>query len=381
MMAAEVLGLGALSGEPNPGFAQAVVTIPSEPDCAACTIELEHVFAIQDAEPFWLGGTLTLVRDSQGRYHATSLTVTPGEIHVLNSRGQWIRSYGRQGRGPGEGIMTFAPVAFNVDTAYVYDIMLRRYSVWSPTLEFVRSFNGPPPDEAAIMTQDGHLLIASAVMTREGIGWPLHFLDRVTGEVVKSFGSYDPTQPLGVIEPNRRRLAVSKDGRFWAAFLTEYRIGLWDGNGRQVLEVQRNVDWFRAHDGQVGPDGETGAYIKALWEDAEGLLWLVIQVPDENRRANRSRLRDPGDGMGPRPESALTFHGMLDTVIEVIDPRKGTLIASRRLDDNLRTFGNGAPLHAYREQASGVPSYDVYRAKLLRSNPVDRSDPTRREQK
>jgi hypothetical protein len=347
--------------------AQRVLEISSSPGCASCRIELERLLTIEDSEPFWLGGVVSLARDPQGRYHGTSSPVTPGEIHVLDAGGRRIARYGGEGSGPGEGLRTSAPVAFDrADTAYVYDVRLNRFSVWSPSFEFVRSFNGPPPDQAAIFTEDRQLLMPSFVPTREGIGWPLHIVDPVTGAIVRSFGSDSPVQPLGRLESNRRRLAASKGRLFWAAHLTQNRIEQWTIDGQRLLEIRRNVDWFEPHDGRLTEDGVTGSYIRGIHEDADGLLWVFIQVPDVNYSANRRRMPDPGDGMGPRPGGAMAFHGLLDVIVEVIDPRDGTLVASRRFDQNIRTLGNGAPLHSFREAADASPIYDVYRVRLVR---------------
>lgn len=320
--------------------AQRVLEVTSTPSCVSCTVELERILTIEDSEPFWLGSVLSLSRDHSGRYHGTSSPVTPGEIQVLDTSGRRIARYGGKGEGPGEGLRTSAPVAFDrADTAYVYDVRLRRFSVFSPAASFVRSFNAPPPDQAAIFTADRQLLMASFVPTRTGIGLPFHIVDPVSGAIVRSFG---------------------------AAHLTEYRIEQWTLNGQRVLELRRSVEWFRSHDGTLTADGVTGAYIRGIDEDAEGLLWVFIQVPDVNYTENWRRLPDPGDGMGPRPGGAMGFHDLLDVIIEVIDPRTGTLVASRRFDQNLRTLGNGAPLHSYREAADASPLYDIYRVRLIR---------------
>jgi hypothetical protein len=327
-------------------------------------VELERLFVLRDSEPFWMTGSLSLSRDSRGRYHATSVRIVPGVMQLLDSTGRRIGKYGNgEGRGPGEGSWLIAPWSFGPgDTAYVYDSVLRRFNVWSPDLKFMRSFIPPGAPISALTVGYDRMIIAADVPSREHAGWPLHIIRNDNGAIVRSFGAEQPAYRSDAPYLNRRLLAFSGPNRIWSGRVTEYTIEEWDLDGRLLRTLRRDASWFRPHDGRGrGPK----PFVQSLWTDQDGLLWVMLMIPDPNYEQNYSKLRDPGDGMGPYIQPADN-HGLMDVMIEVIDPTAGRVVAARQFPDYMKSHGNGAPIQVYREDAEGNPQFEVYRARLKR---------------
>jgi hypothetical protein len=342
--------------------AQAPISVPSAVSCPGCSIQREQILRIVDTEPAWLGDHIFLSRDSNGRFHAASNTDSPGRIHVLDSAGRKVGIYGNgKGRGPGEGELTVSPFFGPGDTAYVYDSALARVSVWSPDRKLVRTFASPGGIISAFLVDAKTLVIASNVPTREHAGWPLHMVDVVNGSVRKSFGRSDGYR-YDMAGANARRIAQSADGGIWSSHFFEYVLEKWSKDGTLTRTLRRDVDWVRPRDARTGAPGST---ILAIWEDREGLLWVMIQVPDQRYAQNHARLEDPGDGMGKRIRGR-DRNGLRDTIIEVIDPRAGRLLATRRFDEHMNGLGGAAPVYSYNEDPQGNPQYNVYSFRLTR---------------
>ncbi|CAN5855410.1 hypothetical protein BH23GEM9_BH23GEM9_18590 [soil metagenome] len=346
-----------------PSAAQVVRAVPEAPSCRGCRIELEPVITLTDTEPHWFGRMFSATSDSRGRLHGSDWGVDPGVVHVLGADGAWLASYGRQGRGPGEGIGVTAPFFGPGDTAFVYDLRLSRFTIWSPRFELVRSFRVSGQVIDAVV-QRAEAMTLSARLA-EAPGLPLHVIDTRDGSIIRSFG---PRQPPDA-PPQRasRRLAASRmSGSFWAARLTEYVIERWDTSGRLLLQLKRTVSWFPPNVEPRG-DGPPSPAITAIWEDERGPIWVMIVVADQNWQRNHDRLRRMQTG----PEVLIQpadQHGLGDTVLEVIDPATGALLASRRLDPAFFSRAGGL-LFRYTEGVHGTPSYELFRPRLTGYEP------------
>lgn len=198
-------------------------------------------------------------------------------------------------------------------------------------------------------------MVAARIPSRGHAGWPLHVLSGADGSVLRSFGADQAALTPGEARASARRLAKAESGRIWAAHQGQYLIELWDLEGRKHVEVRGSLERFERSD--LPRPSITG-----VWEDA-GLLWVMIHVADPRYAENVQKLEDPGDGLGPRIGPA-DGHALYDTVLEVIDPASGQLVATRRFDDSLNTLGDDAPIIAYRLSADGSPLVDVLRASL-----------------
>jgi hypothetical protein len=103
--------------------------------------------------------------------------------------------------------------------------------------------------------------------------------------------------------------------------------------------------------------------LAALAEDASGRLWLFFAVPDPSkRRPDRLSSRSGVSAL------IADVRGYEDTIVEVIDPSTGRLLASRRFTDPLISIG-GTFVHTVRESPSGHVFMDVWELQLAGGGP------------
>jgi hypothetical protein len=94
-------------------------------------------------------------------------------------------------------------------------------------------------------------------------------------------------------------------------------------------------------------------------EDANGLLWTTLQVADSQwaEGFDSNPVRGEGGVMHYRVRDA---EKVLDSYIEVIDPRSGQLVLSRRFDGRFSYLINDSLVGKSIELANGAPAVEVY---------------------
>jgi hypothetical protein len=223
------------------------------------------------------------------------------------------------------------------DTIFVADGS-SRISVFSPSNEFVRTFDvsGAITDFDAI--SDSRLLVVGQIRTPAAIGYMLHTLS-YTGAVARSFGTNSPnrlpTQGLqrGVGDGSRRgamTIRLTADRKSYWGFLGDYAAEFVElATGRRQLLVVENVPWLppprppaRSRD-EAFAAARSQAVVASVYisgADSSGRLWATAYIPkspDDQARARLAR-------QSPR-----------DQVIEVLDPRRKELIVSTNLGYSL----------------------------------------------
>ena len=146
----------------------------------------------------------------------------------------------------------------------------------------------------------------------------------------------------------------------------QYVIELWDADGNTLTILERRVPWFTPLTGpepapQFESDPPFHPYMLDLSEDEGGRIWVLVRVPDANWRSGIRRGDTPD---GPGGLIMVDPDKVYGTIIEVINPTDGIVLASQRLDNNLHGFSDNTHVHGYRENAQGVPTIGVLRMDL-----------------
>lgn len=315
--------------------AQAVVEIGRDALCDKNCFVVEAVTRIGESSGEGiLPGAYTFTRDSRGRFYFAAPTA-PGEIFVYNRDGRFIRSVDRRGAGPGEFDRIDWLHASRGDSLYVFDRSNVRLTLLSPSLEVVRMgrFHGTATD--AVTLTSGRLVVSARIPTPESVGLPLHLLDS-DESVKRSFGSEREFYRSDMVFSIQRRLTPAADDRFWAGHRTAYVLELWDANGTKHQTLQRTVDWFRPYlrTLQTTEQQPPQPSMNSVHLDKNGLLWVIVQIADQDYTRAIERVSTP-EGLGTR---FLDVHKVYDTVMEVIDPSSGRLVATQRFDADYGAF-------------------------------------------
>lgn len=326
--------------------------------CSDCTIELERVVSLGGGEDGWVGATYNVVRGTR-YYYVAGATAQSDEIHVFDLAGNFVRTVGRRGQGPGEYGWIRALRIAPGDTLHVFDIRNARHTVLAPdfTVARTRKIDGEVFDGGALWLGGGSFVLNAAMPTANGIGMPLHILDH-EGGIARSFGS-DGALPELHASPTalRRIMAPAHDGGVWTLHPGEYRIERWNTAGEMVAELRIEAEWMSREQPRARVDGARPGPpppgLFSIREDDDGLLWITGRVPAPNweQAVDERRVTD--------------WNGWAHTVIEVIDPGTSTRIARRTVPSFIGLFVPDADLlYTYREGEDGVPILDFWRVGL-----------------
>jgi hypothetical protein len=357
--------------------AQPETVLAGPASCRECRVELEQIVVLGDSiGPGMLQEQSVLATDGRGRFYVTS----PDDptIAVFDGGGRFLRRVGRRGQGPGEFTMRPTMLFGLRDTLYAITGGTRRMTVFSPEYEVVRTGTLSHSFSTAVRLQDGRFLLAGVSPQAETMGNPLHLVDH-EGASVLSFGATPGARDLAgadrpvrpgrvsraVVRDAARRIAPPVGPTVWMAKLDEYVLEQWNLEGRKLAQITRQVSWFPPNV-QLPPNA-TGAThrlppeLQSLSEDKAGFLWTLSTVPDGAWRPRT--FPDHPTGGTYTPDSLR--HKLSDSVIEVLDPARGVVLATRTFDTLFTAFIAPDLLVSFTEDAAGNPRYVVWRARLV----------------
>jgi len=313
-----------------------------------------------------MGPPTVLERDGRGRFY-TAFAVTPGGLSVFDSTGAFLMTIGRQGSGPGEYRYIPAVVPAHGDTLHVFDPVLRRETVLSPQYDVVssRPIETPATPHGAIVLANNRVIMHSIMMTRSTIGLPLHLL-RADGTIERSYGALNPVIDIGTATARTMRwIASAENGGVWTVPGIDYHLELWDTTGTRLMELTRDVDWFRVHEdsprsdrddvGSLPPPPQMGP----IWYDPRGLLWVVIRLPDDDWETVVPRAGPDGPQYGPD-----TYNDRYDSQIEIIDVRRSRLVTRERVDAMILAVTHDGYFYSYGETHDARPFIEIWRGIL-----------------
>ncbi len=327
----------------------------TRPPCPGCRVSLASSVLLKgDSEELsHLDGNPWMTCSSNGLFAVTS-PVASSEISFFDSAARIRGKVGRRGAGPGEFRMPF-PVRFGPgDSLHVFDAGNRRWTVISPDRRVVRAIPMPIHVSMALPLSNGEVIVQSAVRSDNRAGLPFHRVD-TTGTIRSSFGAVVPVVRPDVEFADYRRLTKSSRG-LWSAFFHEYRLEEWDLEGRLLRSLVVPTPWFPRWETRPS-DKPPPPIIIDIQEDSEGYLWTIISVPDRRYR--------PVPAGTPMKDIPLGDH-QFDTIIEVIDPRRNIVLASSRIDQNIRGFSCERTVFGYAEDAAGLPRIEAWKLSIVR---------------
>ena len=346
-------------GNPQPAATQDVVLGDSAPSCATCSIELRPVLSLDGRTMFLVNEPYEVIAHRDGGWLVTSL-LDPTEIFVFDSTSRLVKRIGREGQGPGEYRFIRSVRVGPGDTVWVFDWDNQRITVLSPELGLVRSrrVDLGTPNEVALLS-DGRFVTVEDRYRAANRGLPLHFMDG--GKQTLSFGADPDDYPGRWSHRLWRFLAPDRSAGFWAAHMTQYRLEHWNSFGKMDRSIERRVPWFEPNE-RVGIDYDNptrppnpGLFGVRL--DVAGHLWTVIHVADANWRDGTGQV----EGMYGRTIQGIRApNAYRDTIVEVIDPTRGTLLASARFDPVVQFAGSSSFAWSYREDENGYPVIDLF---------------------
>lgn len=355
-----VLQLCALAFLAGDALAQKVV-IGSQPTCPQCSIELVPIVRIGSSQDTisYFGEQLSISRVGSGFFVGPRWP--PGEfgIDVYDFAGRRTRSLAPRGSGPGQ-LDLFMFAGGPGDSLILFG--RQKLAVMSQDGTIRRELRPIPGDvQDAVVTERGTVVVASTVSVG-GTLRALHVLD-TQGLIRRSFGGLPGALGRAGYLASRRSVAPWNGDHFWAAWFNAYELELWDTEGRLIQSLVRNAEWFVPWTDTFIPErrvpGKREPMLVGIGVIGGGLLAVSVYVPRD-----RSMQYPSAQPLVDASEPGF-FSSLYDTVIEIIDPDHGSLVATKRFDGAVRGFAGLNLVTRTIENESGV-SLEVFEVRLVR---------------
>lgn len=335
--------------------------------CTTCRLQVQSKIRLSLPNNDITRFSVTQTNPTNREYWVAPVGNTGRNIAVFDSNGLYRRTIvGVKNRS--FGWIRYA--RFDPDgRALVHDEDARKIFVLAPDQS---SHEEIPMDKELhdiVAFADDNFVANAFIQTSKSVGMPLHIFSR-SGEVVRSFG-----ETGGVTEPQtqavRDRRVIAPAGKnFWAGKVNEYSFDLWSLDGKLLRSIHSSPSWFVpwSRDPIQPADKERPMTIlKAIYQDSDGLLWIMFQLPDPKWakiQAPNTSTDSNKTGSGHVDEKPITTQmrdRLFDTLIEVVDPLNGRLITSRRFDELLLPFFGDRRVTHLLEDESGTKSLEVWK--------------------
>lgn len=333
----ETIVIGTLAGllGVSPAVAQSSILLGDPSGCRECAIGITSSTRLGGPDdPTGIGMLAEVARDSRGRY-AVASPFTIGEIALYDPSGRFVRTIGRRGGGPGEFEAITRPRFGLGDSLHLIQ-ETGRYSVFSPSLEHVRSVTLPSRVFSFALGPAGQIIASSPTASADG-----QFALQIYSPSGGRLSAFDPVEGTSGAAL-RRYVASSPEGSVWTLRSDRYEVHAYSASGVLQAVFRAERDWISGEplptrlESGTRPPGQMGG----VAVDDAGLVWIFAVVPDANWRPLRPEA-------GPPNPSAI-----YDTIIEVFDPQSGRIIAHGRMDHMVFPLRPGQ-VYAVVEQPDG----------------------------
>jgi hypothetical protein len=337
------------------------------PSCIQCSVDTATrvILGRGPNEGTLIGRPQVVFEDGQQRFWVVGESEPP---QVYDHSGKFLANIGRKGRGPGELGRPAGAILLPGDSTLVFDGLGPRGIVVAPDLTIRRSVRMLGNLGRGLVLQwPTEVVMNGIVATPQSAGWPLHEL-RFGGDqanLVRSFGPGGGELASGPTAWQQSQvLARARGGGFWTGSQFVYEFRKWRSPGDEQESYRRSPGWFT---GRVKPwlgDLTTPPppAMAGIQEDRDGLLWIFVRVPARNWREGWSRV--PAGAKEVLARDVL-LEKLFDTMIEVVDPTAGVVVARRQLNQYLVDLP-GAGQAAFYEEQNDQPVVRVMSLSLRR---------------
>lgn len=342
--------------------------IKSDVACPSCTIGFEDVVTLKGVQ--YTGPSTTIAYHPAGTVYLRDSE--DGLLKVYGQDGAFLRQVGRSGGAPGEYEVIRNIVVSPDSSIEVLDAVLGRRSRFSQGGEFlgeVRVGISGGVGFPAVLLPGSRMVVNVRSPSRPGPTTVLLVIDREgnTTPLQGADSNADPQRPWLA----ERILAVRSNGDLLVGNPYEFCVDIYVHNAPPRRLFERVAEWTgnatpmeRPSDGVF--DRPFTPRLTAVWEDSHGLLWLQMIAPS----ARWTPKEPPASGSRLTREAHLTLahRPRIETILEVIDAKRGQVIARSRVEGSVGFHIGEGYLVSTEEDSLGEQSLRVTRAQLNRGS-------------
>ncbi len=356
--------LFALATPLDSAIAQRQIALPSGIGCVDCRVVAQRTAVISDETVTGEaldGIPFSMARADDGRIYFISAHFRP--LGFSPAQGT-LRQFSRSGSGPGEFMTPTRLFVQNDGRLAMLDPPQLRLTVFTDSARplSTRRIPGKLSPEAVLL-EDSVLVYNASVNSPEAIGFPFHTIG-ADGNFARSFGARTEMRKPEDGAQLRRRLAPSRGQRFWAARELRYEITEWSATGQPLRTITRRPSWFPSAERfeDATASRPFTAFVTAIRATGDDMLWMLVAVPGKNYASGLGSGTRSKDGVMRYPITSHARH--YDTVVEVIDLKSATVLASQRLPGHFAYFLDDEHVANYDEAEDGTPRVEIWRLTL-----------------
>jgi hypothetical protein len=332
------------------------VNVVGTPQCAGCSIELTKVATVgSSSDPVLFVNYSSVYRGPRNTILvATTLYANPPALLVYDSAGTFVRQVGRPGQGPGEFPSFVSVIGIGRGDSLFLRERQGRVQVFTPDFSFGRVI----PEFGIQMSPNmvlpnGNFLRMVTPSRGEGVGAPLGLL-QPDGKEIRRFGFASPEEVDTDYTFSTRYANITRDGtRFWVTRRNQYDLQRFTLEGERDLTVKVEGSlWMTPW---LTPPTAPYTSVTDVEDAGANRVWILGQVPS---RGATTFLR-PNTAAWP-----MRLEQNLSTVIDIIDTERGSLLASRRFENEIYRFLDGDHVYRQNEDATGIISFDIFRISM-----------------
>lgn len=220
------------------------------------------------------------------------LELREGAVRVLDASGQYVRSFGRTGSGPGELRVPTSLAVGPGGRVYVYDAGTATISEFSRAYDFIRTVRPSPlvGDVRNFLVMGDRIYIAGVGRIAPLTGATIHVFSLDDGRHLFSFGTLPPAASLDISYLlGAGFISRARGGAIWYAQRAPYALRKYSQDGALLVEIERPNDFLPRGDSAFNIIVDGGRVTTSARPHAFSLR--VLQL-DDGSLVHQTRLAD-----------------------------------------------------------------------------------------
>lgn len=344
------------------------LVIADQVACSSCAVSIDTVAELgaSDDDGIVISRLVAVGALADGRWVAFEPS-DPGALKFYDPVGRFQQRLDAKGQGPGEYTGVHRILRAKEGHYWIYDISQARMNLVDEQFRYLDSNRFGIEALRIVPLAMGEFVVNAITAQGAANGDLIHVVDQFGTSRLSIGGNGRPLDFRRGRHVRHKILAVRHGGEIWAAPMHRYELTAYSPESGSVIHrIRRDAPWFRPHDDTSTRmdlrSGPPNPKIREMATDEEGRIWVVTWVADQEWERAVETMTDPAGG----PDR----NGLYDSVVEVLDPEQGRLLARARLPDALGLVDMGSSdspgpvFYSAVQEATGYISVRILRASL-----------------